>query len=65
LVEIQVGKIATEQGLTMDQAEGELLRAKQPMRRFSTPEAIGAMVVFLCGEAATTMTGAALAMDGG
>jgi 3-hydroxybutyrate dehydrogenase len=49
----------------MDQAEGELLGAKQPMRRFSTPEAIGAMVVFLCGEAATTITGAALAMDGG
>jgi 3-hydroxybutyrate dehydrogenase len=65
LVEAQVAKIAAERGLTTDQAEDELLRAKQPMRHFSTPEAIGAMVVFLCGEAAATMTGASLAVDGG
>jgi 3-hydroxybutyrate dehydrogenase len=65
LVEAQVGRIAADRGLTMDQAEAELLRAKQPMRRFSTPDAIGAMVVFLCGEAAATTTGAALAVDGG
>jgi 3-hydroxybutyrate dehydrogenase len=58
-------RIAAERDLTLHQAEAELLRAKQPMRRFSTPEAIGAMVVFLCGEAAATTTGASLAMDGG
>jgi 3-hydroxybutyrate dehydrogenase len=65
LVEAQVARIAAERGLTVEQAEAELLRAKQPMRQFSTPEAIGAMVVFLCGEAGATITGASLAVDGG
>jgi 3-hydroxybutyrate dehydrogenase len=65
LVEAQVGWIARARGVPTEEAAAELLRAKQPMRRFSTPEGIGALVVFLCGEAAATMTGAALAMDGG
>ncbi|TCZ63876.1 3-hydroxybutyrate dehydrogenase [Roseicella aquatilis] len=65
LVEAQVERIAATGGLTMEDAAAELLRAKQPMRRFSTPEGIGSLVVFLCGEAAATVTGAALTMDGG
>jgi 3-hydroxybutyrate dehydrogenase len=65
LVEAQVERIAAQRGLTMQNAAEVLLQAKQPMYRFSTPEGIGALVVFLCGEAAATMTGAALAMDGG
>lgn len=65
LVEAQVERIAGRTGLTMQDAEAELLRSKQPMRRFSNPGAIGSLVVFLCGEHAATVTGAALAMDGG
>ena len=42
-----------------------LLSEKQPMHRFTTPESIGAMVLFLCSEAANTITGAALSIDGG
>ncbi|MBN8929406.1 MAG: 3-hydroxybutyrate dehydrogenase [Rhodospirillales bacterium 69-11] len=64
LVQGQVARIAAGSGLSMAAAEEELLRAKQPMRRFSTPEAIGALVVFLCSEAAATMTGGSVAMDG-
>ena len=30
----------------------ELLREKQPMLEFTTPEKIGALAVFLCGDAA-------------
>jgi 3-hydroxybutyrate dehydrogenase len=65
LVEAQVERIAAKGGVTMQDAAAELLRAKQPMHRFSTPEGIGSLVVFLCSDAAATMTGAALAMDGG
>ncbi len=65
LVEAQVGRIAADRDLPVEAAAAELLRAKQPMRRFSTPAGIGALVAFLCGDAAATMTGAALAMDGG
>ena len=43
----------------------EFLREKQPMLAFSTPESIGALTVFLCGDAAATMTGSAYSIDGG
>ena len=33
--------------------------------RFTTPEKIGALAVFLCGETPSTITGAALSIDGG
>ena len=65
LVERQIERIAAERRLAIEDAAAELLRAKQPMRRFSTPEGIGGLVVFLCGETAATTTGAAIAMDGG
>ena len=42
-----------------------LLAEKQPLVRFSSPESIAAMAVFLCGTAASTITGAALSIDGG
>jgi 3-hydroxybutyrate dehydrogenase len=42
-----------------------LLAEKQPMSKFTTPESIGAMAVFLCSDEAETITGAALSIDGG
>ena len=35
------------------------------MLQFSTPEGIGALAVFLCSDAAATMTGGAYPIDGG
>ena len=35
------------------------------MARFTTPEGIGGLAVFLCSEAAVTITGASLSIDGG
>ena len=35
------------------------------MVRFTAPEQIGALAVFLCSEAAATITGAPLPIDGG
>ena len=46
-------------------ATARLLGEKQPSLAFATPEQIGALVVFLCSEAATQIRGAALPIDGG
>ena len=35
------------------------------MLQFTTPEKIGALCVFLCSDAASTMTGAPISIDGG
>ncbi len=42
-----------------------MLAETQPMTRFSTPEPIGAAAVFLYSEAAATITGAPISVDGG
>jgi 3-hydroxybutyrate dehydrogenase len=61
LVETQVAARARETG----QAKTEMLREKQAMLAFSTPDSIGALAVFLCSAAAATITGSAYSIDGG
>ena len=65
LVEKQIEARAAAEGIAVGRASDELLREKQPMLDFTTPEQIAALAVFLCGEAARTITGAALSIDGG
>jgi 3-hydroxybutyrate dehydrogenase len=65
LVQKQIEARAAAEGIAVPQARDDLLGEKQPMLEFTTPEQIGALVVFLCGEAARTITGAALSIDGG
>jgi 3-hydroxybutyrate dehydrogenase len=65
LVERQLADRAKQTGRTMDQTKEDFLREKQPMLAFSTPESIGALTVFLCGDAAATITGSAYSIDGG
>jgi 3-hydroxybutyrate dehydrogenase len=65
LVQKQIEARAAAQGIPYQQAHDDLLREKQPMLQYTTPEKIAALAVFLCGEAASTMTGAALSIDGG
>ncbi len=65
LVEKQIEARAAVEGIPVQQARDDLLREKQPMLDFTTPEQLGALAVFLCGEAAKTITGAALSVDGG
>jgi 3-hydroxybutyrate dehydrogenase len=65
LVQKQIEVRAAAQGITERQASDDLLREKQPMLNFTTPEQIGALAVFLCGDSASTITGAALSIDGG
>jgi 3-hydroxybutyrate dehydrogenase len=65
LVERQIAARAGDFKLAIEQAKADMLREKQKLLAFTTPEQIGGMVVFLCGENGSTMTGAALSMDGG
>jgi 3-hydroxybutyrate dehydrogenase len=65
LVKQQIEARAVAQGVPYQQAHDDLLREKQPMLQYTTPEKIGGLAVFLCSEAASTMTGAALSIDGG
>jgi len=65
LVQQQIEARAKALGIPVGQAREDLVREKQPMLDYTTPEKIGALAVFLCGEAASTITGAALSIDGG
>lgn len=65
LVEAQLQARAERDGKDMDTVKRELLAEKQPMTEFTTPDAIGAMILYLCSDAARTVTGAALSIDGG
>ncbi|MGV6477187.1 3-hydroxybutyrate dehydrogenase [Azotobacter vinelandii] len=46
-------------------ARHDLLAEKQPSLEFVTPEQLGALVLFLCSDAASQVRGAAWNMDGG
>jgi 3-hydroxybutyrate dehydrogenase len=65
LVEQQLRDRADQSGTEIALEKERLLAEKQPMSKFTTPEAIGAMAVFLCSAEADTVTGASLSMDGG
>jgi 3-hydroxybutyrate dehydrogenase len=65
LVQQQIEARARAQGIAVKQAKNDLVREKQPMLDYTTPEKIGAFAVFLCGDGASTITGAALSIDGG
>jgi 3-hydroxybutyrate dehydrogenase len=65
LVEKQIEDNAKRDGIAVARAKQDLLKEKQPMWQFSTPAHLGALTVFLCREAAATITGTALPMDGG
>ncbi len=65
LIENQIPDTMRARGLTRDQVINDVLLVRQPTRKFVQPEDVGAMVVFLCGEAAHNITGSNLSVDGG
>jgi 3-hydroxybutyrate dehydrogenase len=65
LVEAQIRARATANDMDIEEAAYDLLAEKQPSKHFVTPEQIGEIAVFLCSEAASQITGAALSVDGG
>ncbi len=65
LVEKQIKDRAAKEGKTEDAVKAEMLGEKQSTNRFSTPEQIGALTVFLCSDAAINITGTTHSIDGG
>ncbi|MBI1327993.1 MAG: 3-hydroxybutyrate dehydrogenase [Alphaproteobacteria bacterium] len=65
LVQNQIDANAKNKGISVKQAEVELLSEKQPSKQFVTPEQIGGLAVFLCSDAAAQITGTEVSIDGG
>ena len=65
LVEAQIDDQAKAHGISREQVIHDVLLAQQPNRRFATVEELGALTVFLAGDAAASITGIALPVDGG
>lgn len=65
LVEAQIDGQASAHGISRDQVIRDVLLAQQPNKRFASVEELGALTVFLSTEAAGSITGAALPVDGG
>jgi 3-hydroxybutyrate dehydrogenase len=65
LVEAQIEGQAKAHGIPREQVIREVLLAQQPNKRFATVEELGALSVFLASEAAASITGAAIPVDGG
>jgi 3-hydroxybutyrate dehydrogenase len=65
LVEAQVQARATASGISLREAEQQIIGEKQAILEFTVPEQIAALALFLCSDSASTVTGAAMSMDGG
>jgi len=65
LVEAQIPATAKARGITEAEVIRDVLLHAQPTRKFVTTEQLGAVAVFLCTQAAASMTGIALPVEGG
>ncbi len=65
LVQRQLEDRAARNQTSVEHETHDFVTEKQPMAQFSTPEGIGGLAVFLCSDAAKTMTGVPLSIDGG
>ena len=65
LVQKQLEDRARQEGTDVETQKVKMVGEKQPMGKFTTPEAIGGLAVFLCSDSAATITGAPMSIDGG
>ena len=65
LVEAQIDGQAKAHGISREQVIHDVLLAQQPNKRFATVEELGALTVFLTSDAAASITGIAMPVDGG
>jgi 3-hydroxybutyrate dehydrogenase len=65
LVEAQIEGQARAHGIARDQVIRDVLLAQQPNKKFATVEELGSLAVFLASDAAASITGSAIPVDGG
>ncbi|MEM7267928.1 MAG: 3-hydroxybutyrate dehydrogenase [Pseudomonadota bacterium] len=65
LVEAQIPDTAKARGITEEEVVQDVMLAAQPTKKFVGLDEVGALTVFLCSDAAASITGAALQIDGG
>jgi len=65
LVEAQIDGQAKAHHISREQVIHDVLLAQQPNKHFASVEELGALTVFLASDAAASITGAALPVDGG
>jgi len=65
LVEAQIEAQARTHGVPREQVVRDVLLAQQPNKRFATVDELGALATFLASDAAASITGIALPVDGG
>jgi len=65
LVEAQIDGQAKAHGISREAVIHDVLLAQQPNKHFATVEELGALTVFLASDAAASITGIALPVDGG
>ena len=65
LVEKQIPDTAKARGITEEQVRRDVLLAAQPTKRFVTTDEVAQLVAFLCSDAAASITGTVMPIDGG
>lgn len=65
LVQRQIPETAKARGITEESVVRDVLLHAQPTRQFVTTEQLGALAAFLCTDAAASITGSALPVEGG
>ena len=65
LVEAQIDSQARAHGISREKVIHDVLLAQQPNKHFAAVEELGALTVFLASDAAASITGTALPVDGG
>jgi 3-hydroxybutyrate dehydrogenase len=65
LVEKQIPDTMKARGLTAEQVKRDVLLAAQPTKEFVTVEEVADLALYLCSDAAKSITGTNLSIDGG
>ena len=64
LVQKQIDARAANEGISIEQAQNELLAEKEASLQFTTPDELGELAVFFCSPAGNNVRGVAWQMDG-
>jgi len=65
LVEKQIPDTARARGITEEQVKRDVLLAAQPTKQFVTVEQVAGTAIFLCSDAAASITGTNIMVEGG